>query len=271
MFLRVPLIQICVAFPLIAHGIGSAAAVDFLREVQPILVRGTIASSGKRRADLTAHLGWADFLLWKEKGGDLHPEDKYRQALALDSTNAYAHTMWGHWILFRRGSMDEARAHFAAAIHSGTNRDVVRGLQISALTNLDDSTGDAEMLRVASEMQKRAEPATVELRRRMARMICLDPSSGVRSANSSGHPLRAVVSPHEDLAAVQWLFADVSLTDDQSVGRDFCIAASQEAAGQREQALAMFKSVRVRLPKFSNLQPGVDAAIRRLSSPSSAR
>jgi hypothetical protein len=251
--------------------VGQQTFADIVHQVQPILVRATIAASAKRRADLTAHLGWADFLLWKEKGGDLHPEEQYRRALALDSTNAYAHVMWGHWILYRHGSIDDARAHFAAAIRSGTHRDFVRDIQFAALKNLGDSTADAEILRVASDMQKRAEPATLESRRRMALMICLDASSGVRSANSSGRPFRAVVSPQEDLAAVQWLFADVSLTDTQSVGRDFCIAAFEEAAGQREQALAMFKSVRARLPKFSELQPGVDVAIRRLSSPSPAR
>jgi hypothetical protein len=251
--------------------VGQQTFADIVHQVQPILVRGTIAANAKRRADLTAHLGWADFLLWKEKGGDLHPEEQYRRALALDSTNAYAHAMWAHWILYRHGSIDDARTHFAAAVRSGTNRDVVRDIQFAALKNLGDSTGDAEILRVASDMQKRGETATLESRRRMALMICLDASSGVRSANSSGRPSRAVVSPQEDLAAVQWLFADVSLTDTQSVGRDFCVAAFEEAAGQREQALAMFKSVRARLPKFSELQPGVDVAIRRLSSPSPAR
>jgi hypothetical protein len=83
--------------------------------------------------------------------------------------------------------------------------------------------------------------------------------------------LRSVVSPQEDLAAVQWLIADLPFTEAQSVERDFCIAAFEEAAGQREQALAMFKSVRARLPKFSELQPGVDAAIHRLSSQPSTR
>jgi hypothetical protein len=251
--------------------VGQQTFADIVHQVQPVLVRGTIAANAKRRADLTAHLGWADFLLWKENGGDLHPEEQYRRALTLDSTNAYAHAMWGHWILYRHGSIDDARTHFAAAIRSGTNRDFVRDFQFVALKNLSDSTGDAEILRVASDMQKRGEPATLESRRRMGAMICLDPSSGVRSANSSSHPLRSVVSPQEDLAAVQWLIADLPFTEAQSVERDFCIAAFEEAAGQREQALAMFKSVRARLPKFSELQPGVDAAIHRLSSPPSTR
>jgi hypothetical protein len=251
--------------------VGQQTFADIVHQVQPILVRGTLGPNVKRRADLTAHLGWADFLLWKEKGGDLHPEEQYRRAVALDSTNAYAHAMWGHWILYRHGSMDEARTHFSAAIRSGTNLDVARDLQVSALKNLGDSTGDAEMLRVASEMQKRAEPASVERRRRMAGVICLESSSAVRTAGSAGHTVGAVVSPQEDLAAIQWLFADLPMNETQVIERDYCRAAFEEAAGQREQALAMFKSVRARLPKFSELQPGTDAAIRRLSAPSSHR
>jgi len=61
------------------------------------------------------------------------------------------------------------------------------------------------------------------------------------------------------------------MNETQATERDYCSAAFDEAAGQREQALAMFKSVRARLPKFSELQSGTDAAIRRLSAPSSHR
>jgi len=250
---------------------GQQTFADIVHQVQPILVRGTLGPNVKRRADLTAHLGWADFLLWKEKGGDLHPEEQYGRAVALDSTNAYAHAMWGHWILYRHGSMDEARTHFAAAIRSGTNLDDARDLQISALKNLGDSTGDAEMLRVASDMQKRAEPMSPDRRKRMAGVICLDPSGGVRTAGSAGRALGAVISPQEDLAAIQWLLSDLPMNETQVIERDYCRAAFDEASGQREQALAMFKSVRARLPKFSELQSGTDAAIRRLSAPSSHR
>jgi hypothetical protein len=251
--------------------VGQQTFADIVHQVQPILVRGTLGPNVKRRADLTAHLGWADFLLWKEKGGDLRPEEQYRRAIALDSTNAYAHVMWGHWILYRHGSMDEARTHFAAAVRSGTNLDVARDLQIAALRNLEDSTGDAELLRVASDMQKRAEPVSPDVRRRIAGMICLDPSGAVRTAGSAGRALGAVISPQEDLAAIQWLLTGLPMNETHATERDYCSAAFEEAAGQREQALATFKSVRARLPKFSELQPGTDAAIRRLSAPTSHR
>ena len=149
---------------------------DVVRKVSPALTRGTLASDVKRRADLTAHLGWADFLLWRDGRAELRPEDQYRRALALDSTNAYAHAMWGHWILWRNGSIDEAQSHFAAAIASGNHRQLVRGLQISALTNIRDSTAVGALTKVANEIQKSGESVSPDLRRRIAEAICLGPA-----------------------------------------------------------------------------------------------
>ena len=152
---------------------------QIVRKVSPVLVRGTLGSDVKRHADLTAHLGYADFLLWRDGHVDLRPEDQYRRALELDSTNAYAHAMWGHWILWRDGSIDEARSHFAAAIRSGMHRAFVRGLQISALTDVRDSTADAELAKLANEIQKNGESLSPDLRRRLAEAICRAPSTGV--------------------------------------------------------------------------------------------
>jgi hypothetical protein len=145
---------------------------DVVRKVSPVLVRGTLSSTATRRADLTAHLGWADFLLWRDGRVDLRPDDQYRRAIALDSTNAYAHAMWGHWILWQHGSIDEAQSHFATAIRSGSHRQLVRGLQISALTGVRDSTANAALTVVANDIQKSGESVSPDLRRRMAETIC---------------------------------------------------------------------------------------------------
>jgi hypothetical protein len=158
---------------------------DVVRKVSPALVRGTLSSGATRRADLTAHLGWADFLLWRDGRVDLRPEDQYRRAIGLDSTNAYAHAMWGHWILWRHGSIDEAQSHFAAAIRSGNHRALARGLQISALTDVRDTTADAALTKVAEEIQQSGESVSPDLRRRMAEALCREPP---RPANSTESP-----------------------------------------------------------------------------------
>jgi hypothetical protein len=164
---------------------GDGTFTDVVRKVSPALVRGTLSSDGRRRADLTAHLGWADFLLWRDGRVELRPEGQYRRALDLDSTNAYAHAMWGHWILWRHGSIDEAQSHFAAAIRSGSHRDLVRALQISALTNVRDSTANAELTKVANEIQRTGEAISPDLRRRLAEAICHEPSSARSSTGIS--------------------------------------------------------------------------------------
>lgn len=245
--------------------VGHQKFADIVQKTRPVLVRGLTTADTKRRADLMAHLGWADFLLWKESGGELHPEEQYRRAVEIDSLNPFAHAMWGHWILYRHGSLDAARAHFASAARSGAHRDEVRHLQTVAISDLHDSAGEIEMLRLANELRRTGEAIPTETRRRMAYAVCLDPASRLRSADLSWTPIKPSASAEDELLAMRWMFDALSLDDGQDVVRDFCFAALEEGAGNKEQALAMFKSIRTRLPRYSLLQPSTDAALRRLS------
>jgi tetratricopeptide (TPR) repeat protein len=247
--------------------VGKETFADIVHKAQPILVRGlTSATEAKRRADLTAHVGWGDFLLWKDSGGE-HPEEQYRRAIEVDSLNPYAHTMWGHWILYRHGSIDSARAHFAAAIRSGTHRDFVRDLQVRAISNLHDDTGEREILRLANEMRHSGESVSPEFRQRMADVVCFE-SSRSRSTRAPQPAIQTGTEPDEDLLAARWLFDGLSLGEGRDVTRDYCMATFEEAAGHAQQALATYTSVARRLPKYSALETGTKAAIRRLTGPS---
>jgi len=245
--------------------VGQQTFADVVNKVQPILARGASTGTNAHRADLTAHLGWADFLLARHSAGSRRPEEQYRRALELDSMNVYAHTMFGHWILWHHASLEHARAHFAAALRSGNNREFVRDRQIRALVNANDSAADVEMFRVANEMRAAHESMTRESRRRVADANCLGLSSRLRSANLSRGALPAVVSPQEDRLTLEWLFTDGPLGNGEDLSRDYCIAVIEESAGRREEALALYKSVGERLPKYNTLHDKTDAAIRRLS------
>lgn len=244
--------------------VGKETFADIVHKTQPILVRGLTAADAKRRSDLTAHVGWGDFLLWKETGRELHPEEQYRRAVDIDSLNPYAHTMWGHWILYRHGSVDDARAHFSSAVRSGAHRDFVRALQVSAITNLHDETGEAEMLRVANDMRRSGESVSPELRRQMANMVCFE-SSRSRPTQTSRAASATGLASEDDLLASRWLFDALPLSEGRDVTRDYCIATFEEAAGHGEQALATYKSVAQRLPKYSVLETATKDAIRRLT------
>ena len=100
---------------------------------------------GPRKADLLAHLGWADFLRWREGQRQLDPADRYRQALAVDPSNVYAHAMLGHWLLWSSDSVVDANRHFDAALQSGRERPFVRRLQLAGLGNKHDAVTDIQM------------------------------------------------------------------------------------------------------------------------------
>ena len=123
-------------------------ALATLQKAEPLRVNDAdvrslqedVAMQWARQARKTAQQDWNDVV---------------HSAVEMDSTNAYAHAMWGHWILWQHGSIDQGRRHFATAVASGSHRDFVRFMQIAALRNAHDSAARAEVIRVASEMRAR--------------------------------------------------------------------------------------------------------------------
>ena len=238
---------------------------DVVARLVPVLTRGVASSSGPRKADLLAHLGWADVLRWRDGRRELNPEQHYRQALEIDPRNPYAHAYWGHWQLWTRRdvSLNEAREHFAAALASGRARDHVRRMELSAIGNLGRG-GEEELLRLVSDMRKNNET--------------IDPgtSSQVYSVYWSACASRtqdrvaqvvAAVPITEHQAIFRALFHGDNFDTLRGRERDACLAALLEAAGQREEARQLWVRLRQDLsPSDREWRDRADTAIKRLSS-----
>src|SRR5262245_28022122 len=136
---------------------GKQTFTEIANTLQPVLARGAASSDNRRAANALAHLGWADFLRSREGAMGLDPPHYYRQAIERDPQNVYAHAMWGHDLLQRGGSVDEAKAHFAAAVATDEQRPYVRRIQIAALLWRDDPNLENELVRVANEMRTQGE------------------------------------------------------------------------------------------------------------------
>jgi hypothetical protein len=67
----------------VTRGESFSRVVD---KLDPVLHRGAAGSQGTRKADLLAHLGWGEFLRWREGRTELDPEPLYRQALATSAS-----------------------------------------------------------------------------------------------------------------------------------------------------------------------------------------
>jgi hypothetical protein len=224
----------------------------------PILQRGLLDANGARKADLLAHLGWAEFLRSRDGVAGREPDSLYRRALAVDSQNVYAHTMLGHWLLWRHDRLGDARAHFATALGQGRARDYVRRMQLAALENSHDDAAGDELIRVVNDMRVRGEPLDERTRGAISGVYFFRTSGDTASL----HRLLTAVPAADHLATFQWLFGEEG---DEHPDHRYMLGLLQEAAGERSDALRTMQSLG-QVPSLAyRLRAGVQAAKKRLS------
>ena len=82
------------------------------------------------------------------------------------------------------------------------------------------------------------------------------------------------VPPAEHLATFHWLFDKRDSSEDQKRERTYFLAVLSEAAGQRDEALELYRSLQAtpnEKKKGGSTWPGVDAGIKRLSKATAAK
>jgi hypothetical protein len=229
--------------------------------VTPVLDQALVKAQGQRRADILAHLGWTTFLRLRDgMSGD--PAVRYHEALAIDPANPFANAMLGHWLMWRGGSVEDARASFESALaRAGPSRAFVRRFQLAALLNRGGDA-DAEVLRVANTMRQQGEPLDprtagslyVQYMRRYG------PSSGPKRAAEDPLP------PAASLALFEWVLRTDGTSDRSAPVTAFVRSALQEKAGERAAALATLRELQSRDPLSSPLREQVEKAVSRLSA-----
>jgi tetratricopeptide (TPR) repeat protein len=237
---------------------------DIAEKLEPVLTRGiTSTKESQRSADLLAHIGWSYFLHSRDGVFGLDPAGVYSKAAAQDKNNPYAEAMWGHWILWNHGKLSDATQHFSSALVSGRQRDFVRLLQFAALFNCPTDECDEEIIRVANDVRKEhgtVDPHSVD------RTFSIYYRKVFSLSPESTHFLRSV-PPAEHLATFRWLFDGLDFDDSKSLLRMCYLATLQEAAGQREEALANYRTIRSKTFKYKgSLLDTADAGIKRLSN-----
>jgi Tfp pilus assembly protein PilF len=241
---------------------GGGKFSDVVDPLGAVVTRGTVSATGVRKADLLAHLGWAYFLKSRDGSTTTAPEESYQQALDIDPANPFGHAHWGHWIMWRRGSVDDANRHFAAAVAAGRERPYVRRIQTAAFRLYGSEATESGLLRAVDEMRRNNEPIDVSTRRDVFYMYY--------SAFNSDQQLRRVLGilpPTEHIATIRALFYGPDFEQARGPLRDATVAMLQEAAGLREESLATWRAVRAELPRGGDQRVAerADAAIARLS------
>ena len=123
----------------------------------PVLEAGLGTSKDYRAADVVAHLGWLNLLRAKILGQGGRIDEHVQHALQMDPDNVYAHAMMGDLLLDSPGGLEEAKAHFAAALKTGKAKEFVRGCQLQSMIYNDAKGVRAELIRVVNDMRKNGE------------------------------------------------------------------------------------------------------------------
>jgi tetratricopeptide (TPR) repeat protein len=245
---------------------GKETFTDIVNRVLPVLSEGAASASGQHAADLLAHMGWADFLRLREGATGLDPQAHYRKALAEESSNVFAHAMWGHHIMVKHGPIDDAKQHFAAALASGRERAFVRTLQFAAMLYYHEPAGQIEAARVANDMRKSGEAIDPDLRERLWTSVYYD---GLLSRGRREGFLSAMRDT-DNAATFRWLYPENQVRQDRNKLWRFFMASLEHAAGERTAARLRFESLRDDLERERSPGPMLEetiAAIKRLQSP----
>lgn len=226
---------------------------DIADRVVPVLDRGVANSSGVRKADLMAHIGWANFLRRRSGTFNLDIEAKYRDALESDPANPFAHAMWGHWLIVNGDHLKEAQQHFAAAVKSGRERPFVRKLQLAALEGAS-AEEKIELIGVCNEMRKNNESLSEEERIRVLS------NTDFLYREMPFSQLARILPADEQLATYRWLLRGFDVA--QSSYRSFALARLAEAAGDCVTAQRLY-ALQLDTTMFSEVRAGLDRCKQR--------
>jgi tetratricopeptide (TPR) repeat protein len=236
---------------------------EIVDKLVPVVTRAAAGASGVRKGDLLGHLGWAYFLKARDTSSRLDEpvrvtiERHYREALAADPGNPYAHAHWGHLIFWSGQNPDDARSHFSAAVASGRAVPYVRRIQLAALWDADDR---GLFLEAVNDMVKNRENVTGRTvdRVRGVYYFAVDDAEKFRR-------LAARVPPTEQITMIRRLFYDGKVEPKEDATLEASLAMLQEAAGVRDEALQTWLRMRSWLPSDSVWRGRADASIARLS------
>lgn len=220
------------------HALEPHTFTEYVNQVLPSLYEGAGRETGTLAADIYAHIGWANFLKFRDNDRHLEIEEQYKKALSLDPDNPYAHTMWGHWILSEKedGKLSEAQQHFASALKTGRDRPYVRELQFTALQWGEKIEDEIESIRVGNEMRKNGEVLPLKIKESILEGVYLR-----RFREEIWNRLPSILPPAEHLATFNWFTDGVERLKRFPYSYEALIQARlTEAAGDYAKALSLY-------------------------------
>lgn len=235
----------------------------------PVLYRGATDPDAVRAADAFAHIGWGNYLKWRDGDRQVDVELPYRRALERDPANPFAHVYWGQWLLNRHPPDDAdvaaARQHFAAALQSGRAREYVVTIALYAWLDSPYKAREAEALRLAETARRAGEEVRSGLRAKLQYLFeaLADPNDATVTAAlarfTAGVPVDALAPLY------RWIVRETPAPSGfDAVRRHYIEGRLLEAAGDRAGALALYRQIAASATPYTRfVQTVLEPAIAR--------
>jgi hypothetical protein len=250
------------------------SADEFDEELQaqlmPILHRGAVAD-GEGRADVMAHIGWANNLRW-ESGLDIDGDKNFRLALEYDTDNVYAHSMWGWGLLVYPYSdksndelLAEALTHFNLALEHVEQRDWVNRLRFEALRKSKIPESRVELLKAANSSRIAGMTLSPFIRQGVFGSLELVIDTPANSRHTKLENLTAAIPALQLLETADWLIegliGEVGFEWLTEFRVQYVVAHLLEAAERNEEALEILETLEERFPRWNH---ATNPAVNRL-------
>jgi tetratricopeptide (TPR) repeat protein len=133
---------------------GPQSFSEVVDPLKSVLIERLASTQGQQKADLHAHIGWANFLRYRDGRPQTDIVEEFDAAISEDPDNLYGHVMRGFWTLWNGGPIDKARGDFDIALRSSIDPAYSDRLIMSGLMNNTSDEFMAGAIEFAEKIRK---------------------------------------------------------------------------------------------------------------------
>jgi hypothetical protein len=231
---------------------------DVVDPLKAALVERLATTHGREKADLHAHIGWANFLRYRDGRPKTDIREEFDAAIREDPDNLYGHVMRGFWVLWEAGPIEKALGDLDIALRSSVDPAFSDRLILTGLTNSTSDDATAAAIEYADKIRMAGRNIDDSTKRRLiyCYTACLVDQNLLTA-------IARALSPAEQILLLNWL-KQVDLSSHDARVVTYFTAYFTEKSGNRDEALRLFK-------ELVRTSPDKVEAVARLSQPAVSR
>ena len=220
--------------------LSSAAGPKTFGEVadplKAALIERLPATKGRENADIRAHIGWANFLRFRDGRPQADIVEEFDAAIVEDPENSYGHVMRGFWRLWT-GEIEKARPDLDIAMRSSADPAYSDGLIMAGLTNNTSDAFQVAAIEYANKIRVAGRDIDEHARGQLLWYYSMCLRNKVLLA-----AFEKLLPPSEHILFLDWLKKGDSSSFDKRVV-DYFTAHFSEKSGDRDQAIRLYSDI----------------------------